>query len=117
MHHLVHLFDDILNKGATANYSMKPGEQMHAALHQIYSTTSWKNATVDKEVWSSSLFGGTLIICVPQILRKNHATMVYNHMQIQIDAHDAALLAQSSTLGDTEAENVVVHAMLGSGSN
>jgi hypothetical protein len=50
MHLLSHLFDDIQAKGATSNFSTKPGEQMHSILQDIYSTTSKKKATVDKEV-------------------------------------------------------------------
>lgn len=50
MHLLVHLFDDIQNKGVSSNFSTKPGEQMHSVLRDIYDTTSKKNMTVDKEV-------------------------------------------------------------------
>lgn len=56
MHLLVHLFDDIQNKGVLANFSTKPGEQMHVSLRSIYNTTSKKKATVDKEVHISLLF-------------------------------------------------------------
>ncbi|KAF8600361.1 hypothetical protein BDV93DRAFT_420688, partial [Ceratobasidium sp. AG-I] len=36
MHMLCHLFDDVWNKGVTANYSTNPSEQMHGNLHHAY---------------------------------------------------------------------------------
>ncbi|KAL1745630.1 hypothetical protein HDZ31DRAFT_35978 [Schizophyllum fasciatum] len=36
MHLLVHVFDDIVAKGATLNYSTKPFEKLHGPLRKIY---------------------------------------------------------------------------------
>ena len=36
MHYHVHLFDDILKKGALANYSTKPNEKIHGPIRTIY---------------------------------------------------------------------------------
>ncbi|KAG2336213.1 hypothetical protein BDR05DRAFT_1006072 [Suillus weaverae] len=53
-HLLTHLFDDIIAKGVTRNYNMKPNEKMHGPLRAIY---HWQ--TNFKDV-------------APQILRYDH---------------------------------------------
>ena len=41
---LSHLFDDIINKGATRNYNTQPNEQMHGSLKDSYDLrTNFKN--------------------------------------------------------------------------
>ena len=35
MHLIKHLFDDIVAKGVTQNYSTKPFEKMHCVLHTL----------------------------------------------------------------------------------
>jgi hypothetical protein len=50
MHQLVHLFDDVQNKGVTANFSTKPGEKIHGMLRYAYNHSSKKRATADAEV-------------------------------------------------------------------
>ncbi|QRV94457.1 hypothetical protein RhiJN_22475 [Ceratobasidium sp. AG-Ba] len=95
MHQLVHLFDDIQNKGATGSYSTKPGEQAHRPLRAVYAVSSKKHSTVDDE-----------------ILRKNHLSAVYELIQSEIDA-EAQFEATNqdnddSTLDSTE----IVHVML-----
>ncbi|KAG9082281.1 hypothetical protein FS749_006981 [Ceratobasidium sp. UAMH 11750] len=50
MHMLCHLFDDIWDKGASANFSTKPCEKMHGKLRHAYGTSSKKSSTVDSEV-------------------------------------------------------------------
>ncbi|CUA71620.1 hypothetical protein RSOLAG22IIIB_09716 [Rhizoctonia solani] len=69
MHLLAHLFDDIEAKGVTANYTTKPGEQMHSQLRGAFQASTKKRDTADAEV-----------------LRKAHAMAVYDYMQSEIDA-------------------------------
>ena len=40
MHLVLHLFDDIMSKGATRNYSTKPFEKMHGPLGEAYKRIS-----------------------------------------------------------------------------
>lgn len=40
MHLIQHLFDDIVAKGATRNYSTKPFEKMHGPLGEAYERVS-----------------------------------------------------------------------------
>lgn len=42
-HLYVHLFDDIVAKGVTRNYSTKPNEQMHGPLRKIYQRTNFRD--------------------------------------------------------------------------
>lgn len=42
-HLYVHLFDDIVAKGVTRNYNMKPSEQMHRGIRKTYFTTNFKD--------------------------------------------------------------------------
>ncbi|KAG8793818.1 hypothetical protein FRC12_001518 [Ceratobasidium sp. 428] len=96
MHLLVHLFDDIWEKGVTPNYSTKPSESLHRTLKKAYEVSSKKNETVDAEV-----------------LRKTHLRAVYELLQEQIE------LAEKSTKPletdfDEEEGNQTVHIALGS---
>ncbi|KAG8714190.1 hypothetical protein FRC08_012260 [Ceratobasidium sp. 394] len=98
MHLLVHLFDDVWDKGVTSNFSTKPSESLHRILRKAYDVSSKKNATVDAEV-----------------LRKTHLLAVYELIQSQIDLYDQ--LEQSKTSGDMdpeETDNAIIHVTLGS---
>ncbi|KAG8689331.1 hypothetical protein FRC08_010999 [Ceratobasidium sp. 394] len=77
MHQLVHLFDDIQNKGVTANYSTKPGENMHAVLHYAYDRSSKKRGTVDAEV-----------------LHKSHVLAAYDLVAAEIKTMEALSTTQ-----------------------
>ncbi|KAF8601811.1 hypothetical protein BDV93DRAFT_607928 [Ceratobasidium sp. AG-I] len=97
MHLLSHLFDDIWKKGVSSNFSTKPGEQMHRALRQAYRTSSKKNSTVDSE-----------------ILRKSHATAVYELIESEINARNAALEEDGSLENNGDSDNPVTHIDLAS---
>ncbi|KAG8686195.1 hypothetical protein FRC08_012697 [Ceratobasidium sp. 394] len=77
MHQLVHLFNDVQNKGVTANYSTKPGENMHAVLHYAYDRSSKKRGTVDAEV-----------------LHKSHVLAAYDLVAAEIKAMEALSTTQ-----------------------
>ncbi|KAG9086608.1 hypothetical protein FS749_003530 [Ceratobasidium sp. UAMH 11750] len=99
MHLLVHLFDDVWDKGVTPNFSTKPSESLHRILKKAYDVSSKKKATVDAEV-----------------LRKTHLLAVYELIQSQIDLYDQ--LEQSKTSGDMEPKatdnSEIIHVTLGS---
>ncbi|KAG8782678.1 hypothetical protein FRC12_020567 [Ceratobasidium sp. 428] len=73
---------------------------MHAGLRDIYEATSKRKSTVDKEV-----------------LRKHHAAVVYDYMQLNIDAHDAAASAESDSNEDLSNTSTVYHVRLCARSN
>ncbi|KAG9085535.1 hypothetical protein FRC06_003564 [Ceratobasidium sp. 370] len=98
MHMLVHLFDDVWDKGVTPNFSTKPSESLHRILKKAYDVSSKKNMTVDAEV-----------------LRKTHLLAVYELIQSQIDLYDE--LKRPEIPGSTDpdkADNELVHVTLGS---
>ncbi|KIJ98243.1 hypothetical protein K443DRAFT_133505 [Laccaria amethystina LaAM-08-1] len=69
-HTHAHMFDDIVAKGVTKNYSTKPSEQMHGPVKKVYACV-----TNFKEV-------------EPQILQHNHWTAVADYIRAQLDNLD-----------------------------
>ncbi|KAG1826427.1 hypothetical protein EV424DRAFT_1600316 [Suillus variegatus] len=69
-HSNVHVFDDILAKGATRNYNTKPNERMHGPLRAIYlRRTNFKNVAT-------------------QIIRYDHWLLTSTSMRSEIDDLD-----------------------------
>ncbi|CUA68688.1 hypothetical protein RSOLAG22IIIB_08058 [Rhizoctonia solani] len=97
MHLLAHLFDDIEAKGVTANFTTKPGEQMHARLRAAFLTSSRKKDTADGEV-----------------LRKAHAAAVYQHIQSEIDVFDQSNISDPDDEEDdsNSTEPQIIHVQL-----
>ncbi|KAL4266406.1 hypothetical protein AB1N83_001284 [Pleurotus pulmonarius] len=73
-HLYMHLFDDIVAKGVTRNYSTKPNEQMHGPLRRTYQRTNFRNIA-------------------PQILTKIHRVLVAEYLWQDIDDQDSAIAA------------------------
>ncbi|KAG9088043.1 hypothetical protein FRC06_002252, partial [Ceratobasidium sp. 370] len=96
MHMLCHLFDDIWRKGAPANYSTKPCEQMHGKLRRAYGVSSKKSSTVDSE-----------------ILHKMHASTAYELIAAEIEDF-MVFQAQDAEDGQDKSESEVFHISLGS---
>ncbi|KAG9085669.1 hypothetical protein FRC06_003502 [Ceratobasidium sp. 370] len=96
MHSLVHLFDDIWMKGATANFSTKPGESMHGPLRKAYLSSSKKSHSVSAE-----------------IANKTHLRAVYELIKAQIDLFDCDPGAEDEP--ETNSSGIeVTHIYLGS---
>ncbi|EMD40065.1 hypothetical protein CERSUDRAFT_46326 [Gelatoporia subvermispora B] len=70
IHLLMHVVDDILNKGATRNMNTKPNEQMHGILKETY-----QDMTNFKDV-------------ATQILREEHRRYTADHIRAIITACD-----------------------------
>ncbi|KAF9489942.1 hypothetical protein BDN71DRAFT_1525498 [Pleurotus eryngii] len=81
-HLYMHLFDDIITKGVTWNYSTKPNEQMHGPLRRTYQCTNCRNIA-------------------PQILTKIHQVLVSEYLWQDIDNDDSAIAAAKE---DTEVD-------------
>ncbi|KAG9219806.1 hypothetical protein CCMSSC00406_0009505 [Pleurotus cornucopiae] len=81
-HLYMHLFDDIVAKGVTRNYSTKPNEQMHGPLRRTYQRTNFRNIA-------------------PQILTKIHRVLVAEYLWQDIDNDDSAIAAAKE---DTEVD-------------
>ncbi|KAF9490004.1 hypothetical protein BDN71DRAFT_1525388 [Pleurotus eryngii] len=81
-HLYMHLFDDIVAKGVTRNYSTKPNEQMHGPLRRTYQCTNFRNIA-------------------PQILTKIHRVLVAEYLWQDIDDDDSAIAAAKE---DTEVD-------------
>ncbi|KAG8707611.1 hypothetical protein FRC09_001732 [Ceratobasidium sp. 395] len=96
MHLLVHLFDDIWQKGVTPNYSTKPSESLHRTLKKAYEVSSKKNETVDAEV-----------------LRKTHLRAVYELLQEQIELAEKSAKPPETDFDEEEGDQTV-HIALGS---
>ncbi|KAG9120164.1 hypothetical protein FRC07_004449 [Ceratobasidium sp. 392] len=94
MHLLVHLFDDIWNKGASPNFSTKPSESLHRILKKAYEVSSKKNETVDAEV-----------------LRKTHLLAVYDLLRAQIEHADKSSKPEDLEFSEDEQ---IDHIILGS---
>ncbi|KAG1738667.1 uncharacterized protein EDB91DRAFT_1249210 [Suillus paluster] len=69
-HASLHLFDDILAKGATRNYNTKPNEKMHGPVRDIYC-----NQTNFKDI-------------ATQILRYDHWLLTLTSMRSELDELD-----------------------------
>ncbi|KDQ27191.1 hypothetical protein PLEOSDRAFT_1106070 [Pleurotus ostreatus PC15] len=83
-HFYVHLFDDIVAKGVTRNYSTKPSEQMHRGIRKTYFTTNFKDIA-------------------PQILGKVHCVLVAEYIWQDIKEYDEELAAAAVELADGNA--------------
>ncbi|KAG1840639.1 hypothetical protein F4604DRAFT_1598758 [Suillus subluteus] len=104
--HLVsHIFDDIISKGATRNYSTKPNEKMHGSLRKIYlQRTNFKNVA-------------------SQILHYDEWLLTSTSMRTELDELDEYYKRntcdpethEALDLDDTgEPESTTIHAHLGS---
>ncbi|KAG8690479.1 hypothetical protein FRC09_011965, partial [Ceratobasidium sp. 395] len=98
MHMLVHCFDDIWAKGASANFSTKPCEQMHGRLRHAYGTSSKRTITVDSE-----------------ILHKTHAAVVYGLIEAEVKDWEEFQQrdAEDSDEDEPDNEEQVYHIHLG----
>ncbi|KAG1904847.1 uncharacterized protein F5891DRAFT_1126584 [Suillus fuscotomentosus] len=95
-HSNVHVFDNILAKGATRNYNTKPNERMHGLLHVIYlRQTNFKNVAT-------------------QIIRYDHWLLTSTSMRSEIDDLDEYIRQQvvDPEAGE-EIEEVATHTYLG----
>ncbi|KAG9077589.1 hypothetical protein FS749_010521 [Ceratobasidium sp. UAMH 11750] len=98
MHMLRHLFDDIWDKGASANFSTKPSEKMHSKLRHAYDTSSKKSRTVDSE-----------------ILHEIHASTAYKLIEAEIEDYMASQVRDLELEEqDDEPEDQAFHISLGS---
>ncbi|KAG8769363.1 hypothetical protein FRC12_005001 [Ceratobasidium sp. 428] len=95
MHQLVHLFDDICEKGVTPNFSTKPGESAHGPLRKYYFASSKKTGSVDAE-----------------ITRKSRLQTAYELIQAQVDLHNASQKLQPES--NDEEDSSDTHVRLGS---
>ncbi|KAG9087457.1 hypothetical protein FS749_002904 [Ceratobasidium sp. UAMH 11750] len=98
MHMVCHLFDDVWNKGGTANFSTKPNEQMHGKLRRAYGVSSKKLLTVDSEV-----------------LHTTHAAAVYELIAAEIEEWQASQVEELDEHDETDDEtdpDSVVHVTL-----
>ncbi|KAG2128339.1 uncharacterized protein EDB93DRAFT_1096048, partial [Suillus bovinus] len=102
-HLISHIFDDILAKGVTRNYSTKPNEKMHGSLRKIYlQCTNFKNVA-------------------SQILHYDEWLLTSTSMRIELDELDKYNQGDTldpetnETLPDAgNPESTTVHAHLGS---
>ncbi|QRW00089.1 hypothetical protein RhiJN_28107 [Ceratobasidium sp. AG-Ba] len=97
MHMACHLFDDIWQKGAPANFSTKPSEQMHGGLRHAYGMSSKKSSTVDKE-----------------ILDITQAAAAYELIQAEIDEFTNCAAVQTGEEVDKDDSEEVFHHRSGS---
>ncbi|KAG1837830.1 hypothetical protein F4604DRAFT_1601105 [Suillus subluteus] len=100
-HLLTHLFDDIIAKGVTRNYNMKPNEKMHGPLRAIYHRqTNFKDVA-------------------PQILRYDHWLLTSLSIHDEINDLDAytnnlkATIEPDATENPEGVINAVAHVQLG----
>lgn len=108
MHLIQHLFDDIVAKGVTRNFTTKTFEKMHGPAKESYKRrTNFKNVAIQV---SDSYQSFTLVrLTVCQILKSEHAAWiiaVISHQLMQLDKAKTPDAELSENVG----ENVNVDA-------
>lgn len=114
MHLLRHLFDNIIDKGVSANYSTNPNESLRKPLRNVYAVSSKKSRSVDSEVefWAFCLRVCTTNLPNEQILRTAHLQDVYNLLQSQIDLYNMSNHPKQTDANTDDSS--VAHITLGS---
>ncbi|TFK61559.1 hypothetical protein BDN72DRAFT_438464 [Pluteus cervinus] len=85
-HMHTHLFDDILDKGVTLNYTTKINERLHGPIKDAYYRTNFRDIA-------------------PQILRLDHYLLTAIHIQDQIDHLPRPLIEKPRTRFDNPLPN------------
>ena len=96
IHSQLHLFDDIIAKGATRNYNTKPNESLNCPFKGDYTITNFQD--VDEQVcWLGHKC--RFVLTLRQLLQLDHFRYTICFIQAKIEVLDET--TQSNDMGET----------------
>lgn len=85
IHSQLHLFDDIIAKGATRNFNTKPNESLNRSFKKYYTVTNFQN--VDGQV-SQLRYKHKLVLILRQVLQQDQFHYAITFIESKIEVLD-----------------------------